>query len=92
MLLDTLYHPPIIKIDEDKSKNGNLYLKHLFENKQLYKNYIPDTLMGIEFLWGGQVQLETTEISRSKNKHIQFEYKPVLYTIKDKKVTKGTVK
>jgi stage V sporulation protein R len=75
MLLDSLYHPPIIYVDKDKSDNKKLYLVHRFENKQLYKNYIPDTLVGIEYLWGGEVNLQTTEIFRDKNKKGGFDYK-----------------
>ena len=51
---------------------------------------IPETMMGIEFLWGGQVQLETIEIHVSKtNKgEIKRENKKVIYTIKNKKLSK----
>ena len=91
MLLDSLYHPPIIKVDSEKSNRKNLYLIHKFEGKQLYKNYIPDTLMSIAYLWGGEVQLQTTEIFRDKNKKGGFDYRPVLYTIKDKKITKQNI-
>ena len=88
MLLDSLYHPPVIYVDKEKSDDKKLYLVHRFENKQLYKNYIPDTLLGIEYLWGGEVQLQTTEIYRDKNKEGGFDYKLVLYTVKDKKISK----
>ncbi len=90
MLIDSLYHPPLISVNKEKTNEDNLYLEHKFEHKQLVKDFIPDTLLGIEFLWGGQVQIETTEITvnkQSKNEN-PFEYKKVLYTIKDKKVTK----
>ena len=62
MVVDSLYHPPKITIDKEKSKNGFLYLSHAFEGKPLKKDFIPNTLMGIEFLWGKPVQLETTEL------------------------------
>lgn len=88
MLLDSLYHPPVITVDEEKSNDKNLYLVHQFENKQLYKGYIPDTLLAIEYLWGAQVQLQTTEIYRSKAKEGGFEYKKVLYTVKDKNISR----
>jgi len=92
MLIDSLYHPPCISVDEQKTTESNLYLVHKFENKQLYKDYIPETLIGIEFLWGGQVQLETTEIVRKTPKprapQSEFEYRKVIYTVKDKKITK----
>ncbi len=62
MLLDTLYHPPYITVDQQRTKNGELYLKHKFEGKPLVKDYIANTMMGIEFLWGHPVKLETSEV------------------------------
>jgi len=62
MLLDFLYHPPHIEIDETGTKGDCLYLNHCFEGKPLVKEYISNTMMGIEYLWGGPVKLETTEI------------------------------
>jgi len=61
MILDSLYHPPVITVDQSKGVQGSLYLVHTFEGKQLVREYIANTLMGIEFLWGGPVYLETTE-------------------------------
>ena len=91
MMLDSLYHPPLIKVDIDKTLDDNLYLVHSFEGKQIYKPYIPDTLVGLEYLWGGQVQLETTEIIKGDSEDSEssgFSYNKVLYTIKDKKIDK----
>ena len=62
MIEDSLYHPPRIELDETKMKDGCLYLNHVFEGKPLVKEFIPNTMMGIEFLWGAPVKLETTEI------------------------------
>jgi len=62
MLLDTLYHPPNIEIDPGKSSNNTLYLVHHFEQKPLVKEFISNTMMGIEYLWGGPIKLETNEI------------------------------
>jgi len=62
MLLDTLYHPPNIEIDPGKSSNTTLYLVHHFEQKPLVKEFISNTMMGIEYLWGGPITLETSEI------------------------------
>lgn len=61
MLLDSLHHPPCISVNEEKSKEGSLYLDHRFEGKPLIHEFISDTMMGIEYLWGGPVKLETTE-------------------------------
>jgi stage V sporulation protein R len=62
MLFDTLYHPPSIEIDTEKSKDGLLYLVHRFEGKPLVKEFISNTMLGIEYLWGAPVQLETSEV------------------------------
>ena len=63
MVIDTLYHPPDIRVDTQKSVNGILYLNHRFEGKPLKKDYLENTMIGIEYLWGGPVHLETSEAS-----------------------------
>lgn len=91
MLEDTLYHPPQIKVEESKTTENNLYLVHKFEGKQLYKDYIPETMMDIEYLWGNQVQLETTEIIVKKDSQTESQskvYQKVLYTMKERKIQK----
>jgi len=65
MLVETLYHPPEISVDISLSKNGILYLNHKFENKPLKVDYIENTMIGIEYLWGGPVHLETSEPATS---------------------------
>jgi stage V sporulation protein R len=62
MLLDALYHPPYIVIDEKNGEDGSLYLNHYFEGSPLIKEFIPNTMIGIEYLWGKPVQLETSEV------------------------------
>jgi stage V sporulation protein R len=62
MLIDNLYHPPHIEIDTEKGKDKYLYLNHRHEGKPLVMEYIPNALLGIEYLWGGPVQLETSEV------------------------------
>jgi len=61
MIIDTLYHPPEIFVDKASSKKGILYLNHKFENKPLKMDFIENTMVGIEYLWGGPVHLETSE-------------------------------
>ncbi len=61
MIIDTLYHPPEMFVDKAGTKNGILYLNHKFENKPLKMDYIENTMIGIEYLWGGPVCLETSE-------------------------------
>ncbi len=60
MIINTLYHPPDIRVVEEKTGNGILYLDHRFENKPLKQDFIENTMIGIEFLWGGPVHLETS--------------------------------
>lgn len=62
MLLDSLYHPPYVYIDKSKDEEGCLYLVHRFEGKPLVKEFIENTMIGIEYLWGGPVKLETSEV------------------------------
>jgi stage V sporulation protein R len=61
MLSDTLYHPPHIEIDMENPSEKHLKIKHHFEGKPLVKEFIQNTMLGIEYLWGGPVKLETTE-------------------------------
>lgn len=87
MLIESLYHPPKMRVDLNKTNENNLFIVHSFEKKQLYKDYIPDVLIGLEFLWGSQVQLATTEIVRKKDKK-ELELQPVVYTVKNKNISK----
>ncbi|WP_281492069.1 SpoVR family protein [Desulfosarcina cetonica] len=65
MLMSSLYHPPCITVDLEKTRENALYLIHQFEGKPLLAEYIPNTMLGIEYLWGGPVQLETMEVMGS---------------------------
>jgi len=70
MLLEGLYHPPFIEIDNSRTDDDCLYLDHHFEGKTLIKEFIPNTMLGIEYLWGGAVKLETTELVESAREFI----------------------
>ncbi len=59
MVLDSLYHPPSIEISV--TEDNSLHLNHVFEDKPLVKEYIKGTLLGLEYLWGNQVYLDTSE-------------------------------
>jgi len=61
MLIDSLYHPPHIEIDPRRTDEGPLVLVHRFEGKPLVTEFIANTMLGIEYLWGRPVILETTE-------------------------------
>jgi len=92
MLIDSLYHPPLILVKPEKTGEKSLYLEHQFEGKQLVKQFIPDVMIGLEFFWGGQVQLETSEVIRVKDeKHpdrVNLQERRILYNCKDKKITR----
>jgi stage V sporulation protein R len=66
MLLGMLYHPPAIDIDREKTADGALCLVHRFEGRPLVREFIANTLIGLEFLWGRPVQLETSEAVRAQ--------------------------
>ncbi len=66
MLRNGLYHPPCIEVDRSRAGNGALYLVHRFEGKPLVREFIANTLLGIEYLWGKPVQLETSEFVRGE--------------------------
>lgn len=76
MLLDTLYHPPYITIDMSKLKDNVLYLYHHFEGKPLVNEFISNTMLGIEYLWGGTVQLETSDVVAAPQAPTGFAPKP----------------
>lgn len=101
MLLDSLYHPPHIEIDESKMKEGGLYLYHSFEGKALVREYIENTMLGIEFLWGSEVKLETTEpfeaaqesnaaryYTGASGAEKEPSYRKVLYTMHNRKLSR----
>ena len=98
MLIDSLYHPPHITVEESKIKNNELYLNHHFEGKPLVQEYIHNTMIGIEYLYGNSVHLETSEIAKKHDdtawnrtrfdNRSEPEYKRVLYTIKNKGLSK----
>jgi len=52
----------------EKGAENTLYLFHRFEGKQLVKEYIANTMMAIEYLWGGPVHLETSEAKLEKTR------------------------
>jgi stage V sporulation protein R len=61
---------------------------HHFEGKPLLQDFIYDTMLGIEFLWGGAAKLETTEIQYSEYDEEDYDEVRVLYTLKDRKLSK----
>ena len=66
MVKESLYHPPHLTIDLEKTDESNLWLDHTFEDKPLVREFINNTMIGLEFLWGGKVTLDTTEVKSIK--------------------------
>jgi stage V sporulation protein R len=83
MLIDSLYHPPYIDIDMEKSVNNTLYLMHHFEEKPLVSEFIANTMLGIEYLWGGPVQLETSEVLSRPSSQTQISFSGALTPVKE---------
>lgn len=97
MMLENMYHPPYITVDVTKQNENSLYLYHHFEGKPLVNEYIANTMMGIEYLWGGPVQLETSEVVSAEPKgemagsdpeELEITWRRVVYTMKDKQLSK----
>lgn len=104
MILHHLYHPPFVQVDTDRSVEGLLYLDHRFEGKPLLTDFIPAVLMGIEYLWGNTVKLETSELvddGPRKGKVTddgdedaaprELKFRRVVYTMKNRKLTKTSL-
>ncbi len=92
MLVDSLYHPPHITVNTEKTDDDNLHLVHTFENKQLYQPYIQNTMMSIGKLWGGNIHLETSDIRRVNHDHgSELQEIRVLITWDGSKLDKKTL-
>jgi len=98
MLVDSLYHPPAVTVCEAKTTPELLYLDHRFEGKPLVKDYIGNALLGIEFLWGAPVKLETSEVvpqtgegSDTAARHEEQEpvWRRVVYTMRERQLSKA---
>jgi stage V sporulation protein R len=78
-------------------------LVHHFEGKPLVKDYIANTMLGIEYLWGRKVKLETHEVlphtptpsapgsSSDKPTPPEIKWRRIVYTMKDRKLTKQAI-
>ncbi|RMH68646.1 MAG: SpoVR family protein [Gemmatimonadetes bacterium] len=96
MLLNSLYHPPFIEVDPEKGDEETLYLIHHFEGKPLVTEFIKNTMIGVEFLWGGPVQLETHEVASisdsDDDEEPQIQWEHVLYTMHDRRLGRRILK
>jgi len=98
MLLELLYHPPAIGVDQQQSADGALTLIHHFEEKPLVREFLANTMLGVEFLWGGKVHLETSEVAPEPPREgyggmegmteEAVYWQRVVYTMENRKLTK----
>jgi stage V sporulation protein R len=99
MVFDTLYHPPKIEILPEKGNGKTLYLNHVFEGKPLVKEFITNTMLGIEYLWGGPVKLETSEVIEIRSpvtipdeiKPSDIKWQRVVYRMENRKLTRTEI-
>jgi stage V sporulation protein R len=96
MMHDHLYHPPYISVNEDKCADGTLYVVHRFEGKPLVQDFIANTMLGIEFLWGKTVNLETSVahlenhysyMNENDTPESSISWKRMLYTMNNRHLT-----
>jgi len=102
MIQESLYHPPHITVKENNSESRELYLVHHFEGKPLVQEFIANTMMGIEYLWGKPVMLETSEVVSQEKQppdtpassrpgaadEPEIVWRRVVYTMKERKLSK----
>ena len=101
MILDSLYHPPHVTVAAETEPDKDLILIHHFEGKPLVTDYIPAVLLGLEYLWGHPVQIETSEpifVAEGPPKAAQESPAPsgvtwrrVRYTMKERRMSKKTL-
>ncbi len=101
LLNRALYHPPNIDFSGAKAKDGELYLDHIYEGRSLFKRYIAPVLIGLEFLWGKRVRLETTEYEQEqpqdlwewwRNRFVpKYRKVRVLYTCQNKRIERQVI-
>ncbi|MBW1866240.1 MAG: SpoVR family protein, partial [Deltaproteobacteria bacterium] len=80
---------------------GSLYLVHHFEGRPLVSEYIANTMLGIEYLWGEKVNLETRDVvsvaapqgppATDEIKKEDIKWQRVLYTMKDRKLSRKII-
>ena len=67
---------------------GSIWFTRMRGNR-LVKEYIPNTMMGLEYLWGGPVKLETTEMFYEKGEDgVQLVKSRVRYTMENRKISR----
>ena len=100
MVADSLYHPP--RIEVGVGENNLLMLEHVFEGKPLVRDFVQGVLVGVEFLWGGEVQLLTSVPifekaaeddgqAKQETPARDIRWKRFRYTIKDRTLSRSMV-
>ena len=79
MVMGMLYHPPLVTVKDTGEVNGDLYMIHHFEGKPLVKDFIANTMLGAEYLWGRPVHLETHEVA-PETRMQEMPYSPMPFT------------
>ncbi len=96
MVKQRLYHPPYVTVDPQYTNDDMLWLVHHFEGKPLVKEYLLGTMMGLEYLWGAPVKLETTEVASISRPDPETEpgatpevtWERVRYTMRERKLSR----
>ena len=104
MIQDSLYHPPHITVKNDNGNKPELYLVHHFEGKPLVNEFIANTMMGIEYLWGKPVKLETSEVVSQTSQQSdgsvggvsakdtsEVVWRRVVYTMENRKLSRQVI-
>jgi len=94
MLSGNLYHPPSIRFREDNY--GHLHLIHEFEGRPLVKDFIANTMLGLEYLWGKPVTLETHQVKQiikpdEENGEPEILWEKVRYIMSSRKLSMETI-
>ena len=101
MVAESLYHPP--RLEVTIAENNALVLNHEFEGKPLVRDFIQGVMLGVEFLWGGEVHLYTSDpipVKAGKEDDGQVKeekprrtisWKRFRYSMKDKSLTRTLV-
>lgn len=94
------------RADPEKSKDHTLRLTHCFEGKPVVSDFISNTMMGIEYLWGGPVQFETAEVVSvtpspsqplgtnglgATDEEKKITWQQVVYTMENRKLSKKMI-
>jgi len=98
MVADSLYHPP--RVELAVADSNVLVLNHVFEGKPLLRDFIQGVMLGLEYLWGGEVHLYTSvpipvKAGRESDGQVKEEtpkrtiqWKRFRYTMKDRTLSR----